>query len=137
MLYFSKLQVVSKIETSPEQVSEWSRQYLLQFYPTKLQVCIANPFCDGAKVGVHPDTISKGIRILGVDIKGDTKTNQSRTDLNSSECSIELYFMLDHRLLLYKDQVCVFYSLYNGKCLEGLFEIVPPSRPPLHFSPKD
>lgn len=35
-----RLHTVSKIETSLEQISEWDRQYLVHFNPTKTQVYV-------------------------------------------------------------------------------------------------
>lgn len=69
--------LVSEIETSLEQVSEWGRLNLVQFNPTKTQVCAfsakKSPFVAAPCFQNTPLNISKSIGILGVDISNEVQ----------------------------------------------------------------
>ncbi|XP_063378628.1 uncharacterized protein LOC134665594 [Cydia fagiglandana] len=72
-----RMRLVSEIETSLEQVSEWGRRNLVQFNPSKTQVCAFSakkaPFVTAPKFQGIPLTMAKSIGILGVDITNEVQ----------------------------------------------------------------
>ena len=73
----SRNKLVSEIETSLEKVSEWGRLNLVQFNPTKTQVCVftakKQPLVVFPRFESTPLTASASIGILGVDISSEVQ----------------------------------------------------------------
>ncbi|XP_045459271.1 uncharacterized protein LOC123669724 [Melitaea cinxia] len=111
-----RLQLVSEIETSLEQVSEWGRRNLVQFNPSKTQVCAftakKTPFSVAPCFQKTSLNITKSIGILGVDITNEVQFRghlESKAKLAAKKLGVlnkaGRYFTSGHRLLLYKAQV--------------------------------
>lgn len=112
----SRIRLVSELETKLARVSDWGRQNLVQFNPTKTQVCAftakKTPFAVAPQFLDTPLTISETIGVLGVDISSDVHY-RSHLEVKAKLASKKLgvlnraksYFTSGQRLQLYKAQV--------------------------------
>ena len=107
---------MSDIEHSLERVSEWGKRNLVEFNPSKTQVCAFTtkkfPFVVAPHFRNTPLSISKSIGILGVDISSDVQFRshlENKVKLASRKLGVlnraKQYFTSRQRLLLYKSQV--------------------------------
>lgn len=112
----SRIRLVSEVENSLMSVSEWGRLNLVQFNPTKTQVCVFSakkaPFVVAPQFQNTSLTITKSIGILGVDISSDVQFRghlESKAKLASKKLGVlnrsKRYFTPRQRLTLYKGQV--------------------------------
>lgn len=112
----SRNKLVSEIETSLGEVSDWGRLNLVQFNPTKTQVCAFTakkiPFVVSPSFESTPLTAAANIGILGVDISSGVQFRghiEGKAKLASKKLGVlnksRRYFTPAHRLQLYKAQV--------------------------------
>lgn len=112
----SREQLVSQIESILSRVSDWGRDNLVQFNPSKTQVCAftakKTPFTVAPQFQDTPLIISSSIGILGVDISSDVQFRchlEDKVKLASKKLGVlnraKRYFTPGQRLLLYKSQV--------------------------------
>ncbi|XP_045500778.1 uncharacterized protein LOC123698240 [Colias croceus] len=108
--------LVSSIETSLEEVSNWGRRNLFQFNPKKTQVCAFTakklPFVVTPRFQGIPLSATASIGILGLEISSSVQFSchlEGKAKLASQKlgvlCRAEQYFTSHHRLMLYKAQV--------------------------------
>ncbi|XP_052750997.1 uncharacterized protein LOC128200723 [Galleria mellonella] len=109
-------QLVSEIERTLTGVSDWGRQNLVQFNPSKTQACAftakKTPFAVAPQFQGTSLNISKSIGILGVDISSDVQFRghlEDKVKLASKNLGVlnraKHYFTPDQRLMLYKSQI--------------------------------
>ncbi|CAH2084689.1 unnamed protein product [Euphydryas editha] len=112
----SREQLVSQIESSLSKVSDWGRNNLVQFNPSKTQVCAftakKTPFTVAPQFQDTTLTISNSIGILGIDISSDVQFRchlEDKVKMASKKLGVlnraKRYFTPGQRLLLYKSQV--------------------------------
>ncbi|XP_045492437.1 uncharacterized protein LOC123691896 [Colias croceus] len=108
--------LVSKIETLLEEVSKWGRKNLVEFNPTKTQLCAftakKKPFESAPLFMNTPLSVKSSIAILGVNISDDVQFRdhlEGKASLASKKLGVlyraKQYFRPDHLLLLYKAQI--------------------------------
>lgn len=108
--------LVSEVENTLSKVSDWGRRNLVQFNPSKTQVCAFTAKKLPLVVSPHfentPLSISASIGILGVDISSDVQFRghlQGKAKLASKKLGVlsrsRQYFKPAHRVQLYKAQV--------------------------------
>ncbi|RVE41561.1 hypothetical protein evm_013795 [Chilo suppressalis] len=108
--------LVSEVETLLNRVTNWGRLNLVQFNPTKTQVCAFTakkiPFVVSPLFEDTSLTASASIGILGVDISSDVQFRdhlEGKAKLASKKLGVfnrsRMYFTPAHRLQLYKAQV--------------------------------
>ncbi|RVE47192.1 hypothetical protein evm_008160 [Chilo suppressalis] len=108
--------LVSEVETLLNRVTNWGRLNLVQFNPTKTQVCAFTakkiPFVVSPLFENTPLTASASIGILGVDISSDVQFRdhlEGKAKLASKKLGVlnrsTMYFTPAHRLQLYKAQI--------------------------------
>ncbi|CAH2094107.1 unnamed protein product [Euphydryas editha] len=112
----SREQLVSQIESSLSKISDWGRDNLVQFNPSKTQVCAftakKTPFTVAPQFQDTTLTISNSIGILGVDISSDVQFRchlEDKVKMASKKLGVlnraKRYFTPGQRLRLYKSQV--------------------------------
>ena len=110
------MRLVSEIEQSLEQVAQWGRLNLVEFNPSKTQICAfsakKDPFVILPQFQGTTLPISKSIGILGIDISADVRFRshlEGKAKLASKKLGVlnrsKRYFTPAQRLLLYKAQV--------------------------------
>jgi hypothetical protein len=108
--------LVSDIEASLEEVSEWGRLNLVRYNPTKTQVCAFTAKKSAFVAAPHfestPLTATATIGVLGVDISSEVQFCghlEGKAKLASKKLGVlnrsKQYFTPAHRLQLYKAQV--------------------------------
>ncbi|XP_063540969.1 uncharacterized protein LOC134749894 [Cydia strobilella] len=112
----SRNKLVSEIETSLKEISEWGRLNLVRFNPAKTQVCAFTAkkleFVVSPRFESTPLTAAASIGILGVDISSEVQFRghlEGKAKLASKKLGVlnrsRQYFTPAHRLQLYKAQV--------------------------------
>ena len=107
---------MSEIETILQLASNWGRLNLVQFNPTKTQVCAfsakKSPFVVSSHFEGTPLQAASSIGILGIDISSDVQFGghlEGKAKLASNKLGVlsraRQYFTPAHRLQLYKAQV--------------------------------
>lgn len=111
-----RARLVSEIEDSLERVSEWGRLNLVQFNPSKTQVCAftakKSPFVVAPQFQNVALAINQTISILGVDISNDVQFRghlEGKAKLASKKLGVlnkaKQYFSATQLATLYKAQV--------------------------------